>query len=76
MGHGAVEAEMPDKVISTTHKMSHPTAELTHCTVCEGAYRSLPKECPGVVMTTEQHRAVWDRQLDYYDGAWWAGKGD
>lgn len=43
---------------------------LACCVLCGGAEGSLPTECPGVVMTSEQHDEVYGGRLDYRDGAW------
>lgn len=43
---------------------------LTICAVCGGAEGSLPTECPGVKMTTQEAYMVLEGVIDYYDGAW------
>ena len=43
---------------------------LAICTVCGGAEGSLPTECPGVEMTTQESCMVLEGITDYYDGAW------
>lgn len=40
------------------------------CTVCNGAEGSLPKECPGRQMTTEEADAVYAGKLGYINHAW------
>lgn len=43
---------------------------LSHCTVCGGAEASLPKDCPGVSMSSDQQDAVQAGRLDYIGGIW------
>ena len=43
---------------------------LASCTVCNGAESSLPSECPGKPMTSEQLDMVSERRLDYIQGHW------
>lgn len=40
------------------------------CKVCNGTEGTLPKECPGVRMTSEQEDAVYAGKLDFVDGKW------
>jgi len=44
---------------------------LVLCKVCGGAEGSLPTDCPGVKMTTEQDEAVYVGILNYAKGYWW-----
>lgn len=40
------------------------------CTTCNGAEGTLPTDCPGVKMTSEQQDAVYAGRLDFRGGAW------
>jgi hypothetical protein len=46
------------------------------CTVCDGAEGSLPTDCPGTKMTTEQSDAVYAGDLDYREGRGWGTPDD
>lgn len=43
---------------------------LAVCVICKGAEGSLPTECPGAKMTSEQDEAIMAGKLDYVDGKW------
>lgn len=43
---------------------------LAFCKVCNGAEGSLPTECPGVEMTTEQQNKVYKGEIDFRQGRW------
>lgn len=43
---------------------------LALCKVCGGAEGSLPKECPGSRMTSDQEDAVYAGTLDFVGGKW------
>jgi len=52
-----------------------PKHELAVCLVCRGAEGSLPFQCPGAAMTTEQQDAVYAARLEYMRGQWWMPMG-
>ena len=43
---------------------------LSVCAVCGGGEGSLPSECPGQKMTSEQDNAVYAGDLDFKCGEW------
>lgn len=43
---------------------------LALCTICGGAEGSLPYECPGVRMTSQQGDDVYARKIDFIAGEW------
>ena len=44
--------------------------DLAFCTVCNGAEGSLPTECPGIKMTSEQQDRVYHAEIDFRQGKW------
>jgi hypothetical protein len=43
---------------------------ICHCTLCGGTENSLPSECPGKQMTTDQEIQVYNDAIDYKNGKW------
>ena len=57
----------------TTHTME-PYGELEYCKVCMGLEGSMPTDCPGERMTTEQSDCVYRGNLDYRKEEGWVNK--
>lgn len=57
------------------HKLYEPDGYegCAACSVCKGAESSLPTECPGKRMTTDQQDDVSWGRADFKDGVWVSG---
>jgi hypothetical protein len=49
---------------------------LYSCVTCGGAEGSLPTDCPGRRMTSEEQDEVYAERLNYVRGAGWVEQGD
>lgn len=56
--------------MALAHDFHEREDDLAHCKVCGGAEGSLPTDCPGVKMTSEQEDKVYGCELDFRCGEW------
>jgi hypothetical protein len=58
------------KSVNYKHVYHYHQHDLAHCKICNGAEGSLPTDCPGVKMTSEEEDAVYDGKINFISGEW------